>query len=297
MVDGPLSAWLKPIMQAFTPSSWRQTSRDADSLNRFLSDIQRYPPLTTEAEVAAFTALRAGDTRQRDRLARHNQRFLLSVAKLYYKKEGALTLGDLVQFGNEGLLVAIDRFDVSLGFKFISFAVKWIRKYITQEMARHSEQITLPPHLYFAQLKERRLQERHLTATGEHLSEELLEAELDEKECSMLRNARLAARVSFSLDGPDWGGRADGLSTHETIGDALVEHASDEQAHQHTQLRRALGQLSERDAAVVRALYGIDGETQDRKAIQQQLGISKAGVELAHKRGLAALRGLLGNHS
>ncbi len=283
-------------MQAFTPSSWRQTTRDTDSLNRFLSDIQRYQPLSAEAEVAAFTALRAGDTRERDRLARHNQRFLLSVAKLYHKKDGALTLGDLIQFGNEGLLVAIDRFDVTLGFKFISFAVKWIRKYITQEMARHSEQITVPPHLYFAQLKERRLQERHLTATGEQLSEESLEAGLDEKECSMLRNARVAARVSFSLDGPSagWDG---GLSPHETIGDDLAEHVTDEQTHQHSQLRRALNLLTARDAAVVRALYGIDTEPLDRPAIQVRLGLSKAGVELAHKRGLTALRSLLENQS
>lgn len=281
-------------MQSFTTSSWRLTTRDSHSLERFIQDIKRYEPLTPEQEYEAFCALRAGDVRQADRIVRHNQRFLLSVAKLYYKKEGgALMLGDLVNTGNEGLLEAIKRFDHTRGFKFISYAVKWIRKYISQETAREGGQISLPPHLYFARLKERRIQDECLMTLGRMATEEEIEAGLSEKDYSMLCCSRDAAQVGHSLDAPLRESEDSAGTAHDYTASECPIQDQDEAAHQATFLRLALQHLPPKEAAIIQGLYGLEGDEVSRPELQRRLKMSKSGLEFAHKRGLEKLRQLM----
>ena len=121
------------------------TSRNTDSLNKYLVDINRYPLLTPEEETDLAEQVKLGGRQgreARDQLVKSNLRFVVSVAKQYQHR--GLGLTDLIDEGNIGLLRAADKFDPTRGFKFISYAVWWIRQSILQALAEKSRTIRLP---------------------------------------------------------------------------------------------------------------------------------------------------------
>ncbi len=118
------------------------TNRETASLNQYLSDISRIPMVTAQEEVILAQKIREGDQAALDRLTRANLRFVVSVAKQY--QSSGLTLGDLINEGNVGLVKAAQRFDETKGFKFISYAVWWIRQSILQAIAEQSRMVRLP---------------------------------------------------------------------------------------------------------------------------------------------------------
>ncbi|WP_256004108.1 sigma-70 family RNA polymerase sigma factor [Pedobacter deserti] len=118
------------------------TRRDHDSLSRYLHDIGRYPVLSPDEEVRLAIKVKGGDTAALDRLVNANLRFVISVAKKY---EGqGLPLPDLISEGNMGLIKAAEKFDHTKGFKFISFAVWWIRQSIMIAISTQKRMIRLP---------------------------------------------------------------------------------------------------------------------------------------------------------
>lgn len=118
------------------------TKRDHDSLRRYLNDIAGYPLLSAEEEVMLARKIQAGDLSALQRLVNSNLRFVVSVAKKY---EGqGLPLADLISEGNAGLVKAAERFDESRGFKFISFAVWWIRQSMMMAIGTYKRMIRLP---------------------------------------------------------------------------------------------------------------------------------------------------------
>jgi len=118
------------------------TNRETASLNQYLSDIAKIPMVTAQEEVTLTQKIREGDQAALERLTTANLRFVVSVAKQY--QSSGLTLGDLINEGNLGLVKAAKRFDETKGFKFISYAVWWIRQSILSAIAEQSRMVRLP---------------------------------------------------------------------------------------------------------------------------------------------------------
>src|SRR6201984_1040137 len=118
------------------------TNRKSQSLDKYLHEIGKVDLITAEEEVILAQKIREGDQAALERLTKTNLRFVVSVAKQYQKQ--GLTLGDLINEGNLGLIKAAKRFDETKGFKFISYAVWWIRQSILQAIAEQSRIVRLP---------------------------------------------------------------------------------------------------------------------------------------------------------
>ena len=118
------------------------TARDTLSLNKYLSDISRIPLITEEEEVNLAVLIRQGDNMALEKLVSANLRFVVSVAKQYQSR--GLNLHDLINEGNVGLVRAASKFDETRGFKFISYAVWWIRQGIIQAITEKSRMVRLP---------------------------------------------------------------------------------------------------------------------------------------------------------
>ena len=118
------------------------TNRDAGTLEKYLQDIAKEKLVTPEEEVELAQRIKSGDRQAMDRLVRANLRFVVSVAKQYQNQ--GLSLPDLINEGNLGLIRAAEKFDETRGFKFISYAVWWIRQAILQAIAEQSRIVRLP---------------------------------------------------------------------------------------------------------------------------------------------------------
>src|SRR5215213_8726152 len=118
------------------------TNRESQSLDKYLQEIGKVDLLTPDEEVELAKRIREGDQVALEKLTKANLRFVVSVAKQY--QNNGLTLGDLINEGNIGLIKAAQRFDETRGFKFISFAVWWIRQSILHALANNSRMVRLP---------------------------------------------------------------------------------------------------------------------------------------------------------
>src|SRR5213078_438464 len=163
------------------------TNRESQSLEKYLQEIGRVELITAEEEVRLARLIKQGDPKALDKLTKANLRFVLSVAKQYQNQ--GLTLPDLINEGNLGLIKAAQRFDETRGFKFISYAVWWIRQSILQALAEQSRIVRLPLNKVgltnkiqkaFSQLE----QEFEREPSPEELAE-LLELETEEVSATM----------------------------------------------------------------------------------------------------------------
>ncbi|MFT3674582.1 MAG: RNA polymerase sigma factor RpoD/SigA [Chitinophagaceae bacterium] len=195
------------------------TNREASSLDKYLQEIAKVEMISAEEEVRLASLIKKGDKTALDRLTRANLRFVVSVAKQYQGQ--GLSLPDLINEGNLGLIKAAQRFDDTRGFKFISFAVWWIRQYILQALAENSRMIRLPLNKVALSGKIQRTQselEQQLerAPSTEELAE-ALDVNIDD-----ITNTLRHKNGHISLDSPVMGEEEDG-----SLIDMLENHNAD----------------------------------------------------------------------
>jgi RNA polymerase primary sigma factor len=233
------------------------TNRETASLDMYLQDIGRVELITADEEVTLAQRIKAGDQKALDKLVKANLRFVVSVSKQYQNQ--GLSLPDLINEGNMGLIKAAQRFDETRGFKFISYAVWWIRQSILQALAEQSRIVRLPLNKIgainkinktFAKLE----QELEREPIAEEISE-LLDILPEDIRETMKNQGR-----HMSMDAP-LGNLEDGGSMYELLENTHEVTPDNELIKEslRNEIDRALTGLTSREADVVRLYYGLSG--------------------------------------
>jgi len=234
------------------------TNRESQSLDKYLQEISKVDLITVEQEVEYAKRIREGDQLALEKLTKANLRFVVSVAKQYQNQ--GLTLGDLINEGNLGLIKAAQRFDETRGFKFISYAVWWIRQSILQALAEQSRIVRLPLNKVgslnkisktFSALE----QQFEREPSPEELAE-VLEITIDE----VVNTLRISGR-HISVDAPFAQGEDNSLldvleNNHQETPDSGLMNDS-----LRKEVSRTLTTLTEREAEVVALFYGLNGNS------------------------------------
>ena len=230
------------------------TNRESASLEKYLQEIGHEDLLTTEEEVELAQKIREGDKRALERLTKANLRFVVSVAKQYQNM--GLSLPDLINEGNVGLIKAAQKFDETRGFKFISYAVWWIRQSILQAIAEQSRIVRLPLNQVgsvnkIAKELNKFEQEHERKPSVDEIAERV---DLPEDKIS---DALKANSRHVSMDAPIADGEDSSMMDYYTSGDAPSTDYQLDRESLHKEIERVILTLTEREQKVMRAFYGI----------------------------------------
>ena len=233
------------------------TQRESQSLDKYFHEIGKVELLTAEQEIELAIRIKQGDAQALEILTKANLRFVVSVAKQYQNQ--GLSLGDLINEGNLGLIKAARRFDETRGFKFISYAVWWIRQSIMQALAEQSRIVRLPLNRVGALNKIGKAysnleQEYEREPSPEELAEEL---EMDVNDVS---EAMTLASKHLSMDAPFASNEENRLLDVLENEELPAPDTTLMSESLREEVERALAKLSEREAEVIRLYFGIDND-------------------------------------
>lgn len=266
------------------------TARDNDSLEKYLQEIGKMSLITPEEEVSLARKIRTGDQEALEKMTKANLRFVVSVAKQYQHQ--GLSLSDLINEGNIGLIKAAQRFDESKGFKFISYAVWWIRQSILQALVEQSRMVRLPLNkvgslsklnkimIHFEQQHEREPSHDELAdimnvsakeitemmkGAGKHLS---MDAPIKENEEGTM--------IEFYQD-----------SDSKPVDEDLAKESLKKD------IKRVLATMNKRDADIVSCFFGVNGEVpMNLDEIGQRFGLTRERVRQIKEKAIRRLRKL-----
>lgn len=265
------------------------TNRESQSLEKYLQEIGKVDLLTPEEEVDLARRIKEGDQEALEKLTKANLRFVVSVAKQYQNQ--GLSLSDLINEGNLGLIKAAQRFDETRGFKFISYAVWWIRQSILQALAEQSRIVRLPLNKVGSLNKINRAfseleQEYEREPSAEELAE-LLEISSDEVETTLGVAARHVSMDAPFVDGED-NSLLDVLENNKIPGtDAKLEYVESLRG----EIERSLGTLTERQCDVVKLYFGIGVEHPlSLEDIGERFGLTRERVRQIKDKAINKLR-------
>ncbi|MBR4131315.1 MAG: sigma-70 family RNA polymerase sigma factor [Bacteroidaceae bacterium] len=264
------------------------TSRDSASLDKYLQEIGREALLPVEEEVELSQRIRKGDRRALDKLVRANLRFVVSVAKQYQNQ--GLSLPDLINEGNVGLIKAAEKFDETRGFKFISYAVWWIRQTILQALAEQSRIVRLPLNQVSAVNKITKAmtkfeQEFERKPSADELAE--LVNELPEKISDSLR----ASGRHVSVDAPFIEGEENSLLDVMVNTDSPMADKGLVSESLSTEIDRALGVLNEREKQIIERSFGINNQPEmTLEEIGETFGLTRERVRQIREKAIRKLR-------
>ena len=265
------------------------TNRESQSIEKYLQEIGKEDLLTPEEEVDLARRIRAGDQTALEKLTRANLRFVVSVAKQY--QNNSLSLNDLINEGNLGLVKAAQKFDETRGFKFISYAVWWIRQSIIQALAEHSRLVRLPLNKVgsltkinkaFSDLEQKYQRE----PTPEELAI-LLEIPVEEVEATLGISAR-----HVSMDAPFTEGESNALidvlnNPNAEKTDIALEYRESLQM----ETDRILATLTDREKEVIKLFFGIGVEhPMTLEDIGESLGITRERIRQIKDKAITKLR-------
>ena len=263
------------------------TNRNSDSLEKYLHDIGKEELITPEEEVELAKRIKKGDQEALEKLTKANLRFVVSVAKQYQHQ--GLSLPDLINEGNLGLIKAAKKFDETKGFKFISYAVWWIRQCILQALAEQSRIVRLPLNKIGALNKINKafskLEQKH----EREPSPDEVANNLDLPEDKVASTLELSGR-HLSVDAPFQDGEEnsllDVLQNHDspdTDGKLMNESLCQE-------IERTLNTLPEKESNVIRSFYGIGKKQMSLEEIGESIGISRERTRQIKEKAIKHLR-------
>ncbi len=251
------------------------TARNEEMISQYLADISHYPLLSMEEEVELARRIKKGDQKAFEKLVCSNLRFVISVAKQYQHQ--GLTLGDLINEGNIGMMKAAERFDDTFGFKFISYAVWWIRQSITAALNEKGTVIRLPQSAislgnHMKKLMDAFEQEHHRKPDANELSD-ILEIEEEKLVTTLFApNHRVSADAPLSEDSDTT--IVDGMTDDSA---PATDSALDKESCQQ-EITVALNGLGERDRTIIVRLFGIGCQEETPDEVAMELGLSRERV-------------------
>ena len=264
------------------------TNRENSSLDKYLHEIGKIDLITVEEEVDLARRIHKGDLYARDRLINANLRFVVSVSKQYQHQ--GLSLPDMINEGNLGLIKAAERFDETRGFKFISYAVWWIRQSILQALAEQSRIVRLPLNRIWHINKMKRIttvleQKYEREPTTLEISQALELAPADVKEA--IKNAEWYISMDAPFVKDEEGNMYDVLLSEdasrpdkELLTDSLRK-----------EIERALNTLAQREADIIRLYYGLTGKhTHTLEEIGKKYNLTRERVRQIKERAIKRLK-------
>jgi len=271
------------------------TNRESESLEKYLQEIGRVEMISPEEEVRLATLIKQGDQKALDKLTKANLRFVVSVAKQYQNQ--GLTLPDLINEGNLGLIKAAQRFDETRGFKFISYGVWWIRQSIMQALAEQSRIVRLPLNKVgltnrisrtYSQLE----QEFERAPTIEEIAE-VLNIDVEEVSASMRMTSRHVSMDSPLSDGEEStlidvlvNGNAESADQQIIFNDSLKQ-----------EIQRSLTLLTPRQKEVICYFYGIGvDEPVSLEDLGLRYGLTRERVRQIKDKALEKLKSFSGSN-
>ncbi|MAW66191.1 MAG: RNA polymerase subunit sigma [Flavobacteriales bacterium] len=243
------------------------TNRENLSLDKYLQEIGREELITPEQEVELAKKIKSGDQRALNKLTKANLRFVVSVSKQYQNQ--GLTLPDLINEGNLGLIKAAQRFDETRGFKFISYAVWWIRQSILQALAEQARIVRLPLNKIGNINKINRafseLEQVHEREPSVHEIAEALELSTDEVETSLRNNSR-----AVSMDAP-LSEESDSGTLYDVLGSLDSKRPDSNLMDQSLkeEIERALQTLTPRESDVLKLYFGIEASAKTNLTLEE----------------------------
>lgn len=263
------------------------TNRESASLDKYLQEIGHEELLTTDEEVELAQRIRKGDKRALERLTKANLRFVVSVAKQYQNQ--GLSLPDLINEGNVGLIKAAEKFDETRGFKFISYAVWWIRQSILQAIAEQSRLVRLPLNQVGSVNKITRelnkFEQEHERKPSVDEIAERVDLPEDKIADAMKANSRHVSMDAPIADGED-SSMIDFLAgdSSNTDRELAIESLKAE-------VSRILKLLTDKEQKVLRAFFGIDGSPEmTLDEIGEKYNLTRERVRQIKEKALCRLR-------
>ena len=263
------------------------TNRESESLEKYLQEIGREELLSTEEEVELAQRIRKGDRQALERLTKANLRFVVSVAKQYQNQ--GMSLPDLINEGNLGLIKAAEKFDETRGFKFISYAVWWFRQSILQAIAEQSRIVRLPLNQVGSVNKINRMlnkfeQENERRPSVDEISEQI---DLPEEKVG---EAMLANNRHVSVDAPFIDGEDNSLLDVLVNDDAPMADRQLVIESLRAEIDNVLKTLNERERRVIQAFYGIGEPEMTLEEIGNKYGLTRERVRQIKEKAIRRLR-------
>lgn len=264
------------------------TNRETESLDKYLQEIGKIDLITADEEVRLTQRIKEGDQGALDKMVKANLRFVVSVAKQYQNK--GLSLGDLINEGNVGLVKAAMRFDETRGFKFISYAVWWIRQSIMQALAEQSRVVRIPLNRVgtlnklnrtFAALE----QQYQRDPSAEELAEVLNLAPEEVRETALMGTRQV------SINAPFMQGEENGLldvledESEETPDSTLISNSLRQD------VQRSLSTLTERESDIISLYFGLNGKpAMTLEEIGLKFNLTRERVRQVKEKGIRRLQ-------
>ena len=264
------------------------TNRESQSLDKYLQEIGKVDLLTADEEVVLAKRIREGDQLALEKLTKANLRFVVSVAKQYQNQ--GLSLGDLINAGNLGLIKAAQRFDETRGFKFISYAVWWIRQSILQALAEQSRIVRLPLNRVGSLNKiSKTFSELEQKFEREPSPEELAEV-LEVTAGEVVDTMKISGR-HVSMDAPFVQGEENSLlDVLENDGETKPDDGLMNDSLR-KEVQRALSTLTQREADVITLYFGLNGEhAMTLEEIGEKFNLTRERVRQIKEKAIRRLR-------
>ncbi len=263
------------------------TNRESASLDKYLQEIGREELISVEEEVELAQRIKKGDQVALEKLTRANLRFVVSVAKQYQNQ--GLSLPDLINEGNLGLIKAAEKFDETRGFKFISYAVWWIRQSILQALAEQSRIVRLPLNQVGSLNKINKAYSKFEQENERKPSPEELADKLELPVEKVTDTLRVSGR-HISVDAPFVEGEDNSLLDVLVNGDSPSADRALINESLAREIERALATLTEREADIIKLFFGIQIQEMTLEEIGERFGLTRERVRQIKEKAIRRLR-------